>query len=81
MQTLNQFKTDNGITSLDFIQMKGRAFAETKGKRVLISKTCDLTKTLYVIPLNSIDKESGETLPVENGYLVVNSDAKAVATL
>lgn len=81
MQTLNQFKLDNGITSLDFIQMKGRAFAETNGKRVLISKTCDLKKALYIIPLNSIDLETGESTPVENGYLVVNSDAKAVATL
>jgi len=81
MQTLNQFKTDNNIASLEFIQSKGRAFAETNGKRILISKSCDLKRSLFVIPLNSVDAETGETTPVENGYLVVNSEAKTIATL
>lgn len=80
MQTLNQFKVDNGISSIDFLKGKGRAFANVKGQSVIIGSTTDLSKPLYVIPLTA--NKEGVAIPEGKAFVVVNNEKlQTVATL
>lgn len=70
MKTLNQFKQENGVTTIDFLKGKGRAFATVANKDVIIGASTDLKKPLYVIH----NEEKGF-------YCVVNSEATLAVTL
>lgn len=69
MKTFEQFKAEQGVTKIDFLQGKGRIFAKVKNTDVIISKECDLKKPLFVIDLTQ--DASGN--PITNAVVVVNS--------
>ncbi len=80
MQTLNQFKVDNGITTIEFLKGKGRPFSNVKGQSVVIGSTTDMSKPLYVIPLTR-DKD-GVEIPEGKAFVIVNNEKLATfATL
>lgn len=76
MKTLNQFKAEEGITNIDFLKGKGRAFATVKDKSLVVSSEFDNTKTAYVTPLsrfnNGKDDSEGSTV-VPNAFVICNS--------
>ena len=48
MQTLAQFKAQEGVATIDFMQGKGRHFATVNDKSIIIAEKCDLKKPLYI---------------------------------
>lgn len=68
MQTLGQFKQENGVTTIDFLQGKGRAFATVNDKSVIIASNADTKKPLFV----SRNAELGV-------YVVCNAEGLKVA--
>jgi hypothetical protein len=77
MKTLNQFKAEEGIGSIDLMQKNGRAFATVKEKSLIVAENCDMKKPLFVIKVEK--NAAGDELT--NVYAICNSDAKVVATV
>ena len=76
MKTLAQFKQELGVTSIEFMQGKGRTFATIGTTDIIVSKECDRTKPLFVIPLTNKDN-----VRVDNAYVVCNASADFAFTL
>lgn len=76
MKTLNQFKQEERVQTIDLLQKKGRAFASVNDKSLVVSKECDMKKPLYVIPLTN---KEGVITP--NAFLLINADMKAIASV
>lgn len=77
MKTLNQFKQENQINTIDLLQGKGRAYATVNDKQLVVSSKCDMSKPLFVIPMKA-DKDGVAT---PNTYLLCNSDVKVLASI
>ncbi len=84
MKTLNQFKSEENISKIDFLQGKGRAFATVNDKQLVVSKDFDATKAAYVTPLskfnNGTDDTDGSTI-VPNAFVLVNSEVTLVFSM
>lgn len=78
MKTLEQFKIENNCTSIQLIKGKDRQFCTINNNSLVVSKTTDLSKTLFVIPLskfnNGLDATDGSTI-VPNAFVIINSVA------
>lgn len=77
MKTFNQFKQENGVSTIDLLQGKGRAYATVKDKQLVVSSKCDLGKPLFVVPMEK-DKDGVAT---PNTFLLCNSDVKVLAPI
>ncbi len=69
MKTLNQFKQELGIQSIDLMQGKGRMYATIGDKSLVVGTTTDLKKELFVIWND------------KGFYCLVNSAAKVVQSI
>lgn len=78
MKTLAQFKHENNCSTIQLIKGKDRQFCTIGNNDVVVSKTTDFTKTLFVIPLskfnNGIDATGGSTI-IPNAFIIINSTA------
>ena len=70
MKSLNQFKAENGVVTIDLLQGKGRAYAKVQDKDLIVGSATDMKKPLFVIH----NAEKGF-------YCLVNSDVKLVASI
>lgn len=77
MKTLNQFKKEMGIDIIDLLQGKGRMYCKVKDIDIIVSKSCDLTKPLFII--STTNQETGNV--VANLFTIINSDIKMVASI
>ena len=78
MKTLQQFKLENNITTIDLLQGKGRKYAQVRDIQLVVSSKCNLKEQVYVTPMSeAIDKEqpiSEENSKVVSGvFLLVNA--------
>jgi hypothetical protein len=84
MKTINQFLLENNCPKLELLQFKGRAFAKVADKDLVVSKSCEYTKPLFVTPLstfnNGVDDTDGSTI-VPNAFVLCNSGATIVHTI
>ena len=69
MRTIEQFKAENNIQSIDLMQGNGRMFATIGDKSLIVGTNTDLKKPLFV------------TWNDKGFYCVVNSAAKVVASI
>ena len=80
MITLQNFKKELGVEQLEFLQGKGRAFCNVGRKCVVIGKTTDLNKPLFVIEMTQ--NVDGVEIAPETAYVIVNNEnVKKVVTL
>lgn len=72
MITLSAFKQELGVEKLEFLKGKGRAFTNVGRKCIVIGKTTDLKKPLYVIEMTT--NADGVAIAPETAYVIVNND-------
>lgn len=76
MKSWNQFKAENGVTTVDMLRGKGRLFAKVADNDLVVSQECVLTEPLFVIPLskfnNGTDSTDGSTV-IPNAFILINS--------
>jgi hypothetical protein len=77
MKTLAQFKKENNIETIQLLQGKNRKFANINDLVIIVSKECDLTKSLFVVA--TTNQETGVTY--QNAYTIVNSNVVEVEVL
>lgn len=77
MKTLAQFKQENGVTTIDLMKLNGRAFATVKDKSLIVAEKTDMTKPLFVTP---VEKDKNDQ-PLINVFVLVNSAAQIVASI
>ena len=70
MRTLNQFKQELGVTSIELMKGNGRMYATVGDKSIIVGNTTDMVKPLFVV----YNEDKGF-------YCIVNSSAKVVATI
>jgi len=75
MKTLEQFKLENGLNKIDLLQGKGRMYARVGNIDVIVSKSADLTKPLFVIPATNEDGS------LRGFQTIVNSDVRVAASI
>jgi len=87
MKTLDQFKAENNIAKIDLLKGKGRMYAQVGEKQLVVSSKCDLSKPVFVTGLNEqVDKTQpidaeGNSRPVPNAYLLVNSTVQVAGSI
>lgn len=84
MKTLSQFKAENNIDKLELLQGKGRKYCSVRDLSIVVSKSCDLAKPLFVVQLSkALDETDPESkrVDVPNAYVIVNSDVKQVESI
>lgn len=69
MTTLNQFKQEMGVQSIDLMQGNGRMYATVKDKSLIVGTNTDMAKPLFVIWND------------KGFYCLVNSAAKVVQSI
>lgn len=67
MKSFADFKKELGVETINFYQGKGREFATVGTTDIIISKTCDVTQPLFVIPL------SKDGVEIADAFVVCNS--------
>ena len=77
MKTLAQFKQEEGVTTIDLLQGKGRIYATVNEKNLVVSSKCDMAKPLFVIQL----EKGKDGQPLQNVYAITNSVVKHVASV
>lgn len=70
MRTLNQFKQELGVQSIDLLKGNGRMYATVGDKSIIVGSNTDMNKPLFVI--HNSDK---------GFYCIVNSAATVAATV
>ena len=82
MKTLEQFKAEEHIKSIDLLQGKGRMFTKVNDKDLVVAKECDLKKPLFVIPLSKpVEGTEDQFEVIPNVYILINSEIKVVGSV
>ncbi len=91
MKTLAQFKQEQNVSSIEFIQGNKRGFATVRDQKVFVASKTDFSKPLFVNELRrpnpdvimddkTVLDDSNSTIDPKSHWLV-NSDLKTVATV
>ncbi len=75
MKSFAQFKAENNVSKIDLLQGKGRMYAKVGSTDLIVGKTTDLSKPLFVIHGT---KEDGSAQPFQT---LVNSMVKVAASI
>ena len=91
MKTLNQFKQEQNVTSIDIIQGSKRAFATVRNQKLFVASKTDLSKPLFVSELRRANPDvvvndktvldDSNSVVDFNSHWLVNSDIKTVGTI